>query len=68
MSNPNTDLAKWLLQTALRYKEGELARYEKMLELGFDSVIITKHSQSHSARLHFSIDIMPLDSYEKFIS
>ena len=36
MSNPNTDLAKWLLQTALRYKEGELARYEKMLELGFD--------------------------------
>ena len=55
MSNPNTDLAKWLLQTAFRYKEGEFARYEK-------------HSQSHSARLHFSIDIMPLDSYEKFIS
>lgn len=62
MSNPNTDLAKWLLQTALRYKEGELVRYEKMLELGFDSVIITKNSQSH-----FSIDIMPLDSYENFI-
>lgn len=63
MSNPNTDLAKWLLQTALHYKEGELVTYERMLELGFDSVIITKESQSH-----FSIDIMPLDSYEKFIS
>ncbi|STO96467.1 restriction endonuclease [Helicobacter canis] len=63
MSNPNTNLAKWLLQTALHYKEGELATYERMLELGFDSVIITKESQSH-----FSIDIMPLDSYEKFIS
>lgn len=63
MSNPNTDLAKWLLQTALHYKEGELVTYERMLELGFDSVIITKHSQSR-----FSIDIMPLDSYEKFIS
>ncbi|ETD25686.1 NgoFVII family restriction endonuclease [Helicobacter canis] len=63
MSNPNTDLAKWLLQTALHYKEGELVTYERMLELGFDSVIITKESQSR-----FSIDIMPLDSYEKFIS
>lgn len=62
MSNPNTDLAKWLLQTALRYKERELATYERMLELGFDSVIITKQSP-----LRFSIDIMPLDSYEKFI-
>lgn len=63
MSNPNTDLAKWLLQTALRYKERELVSYERMRDLGFDSVIIVKQSQSH-----FSIDIMPLDSYERFIS
>lgn len=62
MSNPNTDLAKWLLQTALRYKEGELATYEKMLELGFDSVVIEKHSD-----LCFSIDVMPLGSYECFV-
>lgn len=63
MSNPNTDLAQWLLQTALRYKEGELITYERMLELGFDSVCITKHSG-----FHFSIDIAPLGSYEGFIS
>lgn len=40
-----------------------LVSHERMLDLSFDSVIIVKHSQSH-----FSIDIMPLDSYEKFIS
>lgn len=63
MSNPNDALANWLLQSALRCKEGELAKYEKMRELGFDCVIIEKHSP-----LNFSIDIRPLESYEKFIN
>lgn len=61
MSNPNTALAKWILQRALRLGENELATYEKMQNLGFDSVIINKEKD-----LLYSIDIMPLDSYEKF--
>lgn len=62
MSNPNTALADWLLKTALGLKEKKLATYERMQDLGFDCVIISK-IDSHT----FSIDIMPLDSYEKFI-
>lgn len=61
MSNPNTALANWLLKTALNLKLGELATYQKLQNLGFDSVIISKDSNN------YSIDIMPLDSYEKFI-
>ena len=60
MSNPNTALAKWLLHAALRLKEGELATYEQMQNLGFDSVVIFKNNDI------FSIDIRGLGSYEKF--
>lgn len=62
MSNPNKALANWLLRTALQLKEGELATYNKLQILGFDSVIINKIND-----FVYSIDIMPLDSYEKFI-
>lgn len=62
MSNPNIALANWLLKTALGLEEGELATYEKMQNLGFDSVIINKENNT------FSIDIMPLDSYDNFMS
>lgn len=63
MSNPNSALAKWLLRGILKLKEGELATLEKLENLGFDSVIIEKMSENE-----FSIDIMPLNSYEKFVS
>lgn len=62
MSNPNTALADWLLKTALGLKEKKLATYERMQDLGFDCVIISKIDSRT-----FSIDIMPLNSYEKFI-
>ncbi|TQR34597.1 restriction endonuclease [Campylobacter sp. MIT 99-7217] len=65
MSNPNTALSNWLLKTALNLQEKEVATYTHMQNLGFDSVIITKDSKDSSAE--FSIDIMPLDSYENFI-
>ena len=63
MSNPNSALAKWLLRKILKLKEGELATLDKLENLGFDSVIIEKISENE-----FSIDIMPLNSYEKFLS
>lgn len=62
MSNPNTALANWLLKTALSLQEKEMATYQRMRDLGFDCVIITKLDSRT-----FSIDIMPLDSYEGFI-
>lgn len=63
MSNPNSVLGKWLLRKILKLKKGELATLEMLENLGFDSVIISKENE-----LNFSIDIMPLNSYEKFIS
>lgn len=62
MSNPNDDLSNWILKKVLRLQEGKLATYEKMQNLGFDCVIIEKKQN-----LEYSIDIMPLGSYEKFI-
>lgn len=41
-TNPNKALAKWLLRDLLKLKEGELATYERLAILGFDSVRITK--------------------------
>ncbi|CCF81693.1 phospholipase D-like domain-containing protein [Helicobacter bizzozeronii] len=62
MSNPNDALANWLLKTALRLQEGELATYERMEVLGFDCVMVEKIQEGV-----YSIDIRPLGSYEKFI-
>jgi hypothetical protein len=52
----------WLLRKVLQLKEGELATIEKLDNLGFDSVIITKSSEKD-----FKIDIMRTNSYEEFI-
>lgn len=61
MTNPNKALSDWLLRKVLQLKEGELATIEKLNELGFDSVIITKKENSE-----FKIDIMKTESYNKF--
>lgn len=63
MTNPNKDLADWLLRRTLKLKEGELATIEKLDILGFDSVIIKKNSDSE-----YEIDIMKTGSYEEFIN
>ncbi|MDY6382186.1 MAG: hypothetical protein SPK94_08050 [Bacteroidales bacterium] len=44
MSNPNSALGEWLLRTVLGLKEGELLTYQKLEEIGIDSVEITKFS------------------------
>ncbi|HBR11000.1 MAG TPA: restriction endonuclease [Chryseobacterium sp.] len=61
MTDPNKALSDWLLRKVLKLKEGELATVEKLNELGFDSVIITKIDEEN-----FKIDIMKTDSYEIF--
>lgn len=42
MSNPNSDLGKWLLRDILRLKENELIDYNTLIEKGFDAVIFEK--------------------------
>ncbi len=62
MTNPNKALSDWLLRKLFQLEEGELATYERLNLLGFDSVIITKDNQGN-----FSIDKSSLDSYERFM-
>lgn len=63
MTNPNKALSDWLLRKVFQVKEGELLTIEKMNELGFDSVIITKDENGD-----FKIDIMKTNSFEYFIN
>ncbi|MDI9357884.1 MAG: hypothetical protein QM528_02925 [Phycisphaerales bacterium] len=62
MTDPNKALSDWLLRKILRLKEGVLLTIQKLDELGFDSVIITKTDDCN-----FKIDIMKTDSYEQFM-
>ncbi|MDQ5930062.1 MAG: hypothetical protein QG594_1845, partial [Bacteroidota bacterium] len=60
MTNPNKALSDWLLRKVLQLAEGEIATIEKLNELGFDSVIITKDEKGD-----FKIDIMKTNTYTK---
>jgi hypothetical protein len=61
MTDPNKAMSDWLLRKVLQLEEGQLATIEKLDELGFDSVIITKTNENN-----FKIDIMKTDSYSQF--
>lgn len=63
MTNPNKALSDWLLRKLLKLPEGELATIEKLLELGFDSVIIYKENNNK-----FRIDKAELNGFENFIN
>jgi hypothetical protein len=63
MSNPNSALGKWILRDILQLKEGELLTYEKLSDLGIDSVVITKISNEE-----YKIDFARSGSYENFLN
>ena len=48
MSNPNKALGEWILREVLHLEELELLTYNKLLELGIDSVIFEKHGDYYS--------------------
>ncbi|MBU1198223.1 MAG: NgoFVII family restriction endonuclease [Nanoarchaeota archaeon] len=62
MTKHNADLGKWLLRNVLNLKENELLTYEKLQEIGLDSVIIERIDAKT-----YSIDFRPSGTYEKFI-
>jgi hypothetical protein len=61
MSNPNSALGEWLLRDVLDLKERKLLTYKKLQEIGFDSVVIYKKSNSE-----FDIDFRKSGSYDEF--
>lgn len=62
MSKHNADLGKWLLRKVLNLKEKELLTYDKLQEIGFDSVIIERLDSKT-----YSIDFKSSGTYEEFI-
>lgn len=61
MSNPNSALGEWLLQSVLNLKEKELLTYGKLEEIGLDSVVIYKIESGK-----YNIDFTKIGSYEQF--
>ncbi|MBR2587673.1 MAG: NgoFVII family restriction endonuclease [Bacilli bacterium] len=62
MSNPNKVLGKWLLRDVMNLKEGEVLTYEKLKQLGLDSVVVYKEDDRK-----YSIDFARSGSYDEFI-
>jgi hypothetical protein len=61
MSNPNAALGKWLLRDVLNLKELELLSYDKLEEIGLDSVVIYKTEDGK-----YDIDFTNVNSFEDF--
>lgn len=61
MSNPNAALGKWILRQVMDLEERELLTYERLEELGLDSVAIYKESNDK-----YTIDFTRIGSYDKF--
>ncbi len=62
MSNPNQALGKWLLRDVLNLQEKELLTYEKLQNIGLDTVVVYKVDNEH-----FDIDFTRIGSYENFL-
>ncbi len=63
MSYSNRELGQWILRDVLSLKEGELLTYEKLQNLGIDSVRIDKIANDI-----FEINFASIGSYEQFIN
>ncbi|MBE2228869.1 MAG: restriction endonuclease [Ignavibacteria bacterium] len=61
MTNPNDALEKWMLRNVLDLDEGELLNYEKLEEIGVDSVYVNKVKNKK-----YTIDFAPLNCYDDF--
>ena len=61
MSNPNSDLGKWILRDVLKLPEKTLVT-KKMLDIiGIDSVMLSKSKDNN-----FTLDFLKSGSYEIF--
>lgn len=61
MSNPNKALGLWLLRKVLDLSQGEVLTYQRLEELGLDSVIIWCENPGK-----YAIEFASMGSYDKF--
>lgn len=66
MTNPNKDLGKWILRKVLKLSEGEILTYNRLQELGIDSVRIAQVDVT-GEELIYSIDFCPVGKYDEFV-
>jgi len=62
MSHSNKELGKWILRDVLCLAEGELLTYNKLQQIGVDSIRIDKINNSN-----FEISFASINSYENYI-
>ena len=62
MSNPNTQLGKWILRDILEIPYGQLVTMDDLYSIGIDSVEIRKISEDY-----FEIDFKSIGSFESFM-
>ena len=62
MSNPNSDLGKWLLRDVFELEEGKIVTYEMLEIYGIDSVIFTKIDDKK-----YKINFTDIGTYEKLL-
>lgn len=63
MSNPNTQLGKWILRDILEIPYGKLVTMDDLYSIGIDSVEIRKISDDY-----YEIDFKSIGSFKKFIA
>ena len=61
MSNPNEDLGRWILRDVLNLKENELATYEKLEQIGIDTVQLNKFEDGT-----YEINFRELGTFEMY--
>lgn len=61
MSNPNSELGKWILRDILELEKGKLVTKEQLDVIGIDSVRLSKMSDGTHC-----LDFLKLGSYEEF--
>jgi len=61
MSNPNRDLGNWLLREVMNLEEGELLTYDKLQDIGIDSVEVYKIDSNN-----YKIDFRSIGTFDEF--
>lgn len=67
MSNPNTDLGKWLIDDVFKINPEELITYEMLEKYGIDSVMIERVWNLDESVRYYRMNFAKTGSYERFI-
>lgn len=61
MTNPNEDLGKWILRDVLNLQENELVTYDKLEQIGIDTVQLNKYEDGT-----YEINFRELGTFENY--